>query len=83
MVSKVYFMLAKQYPYNLAGSHENVDDEIRQNVTKLNTVTEECRNFLFALMRGNANDRMPFDFIEAHPWFKAHSVVILLHRSSS
>ena len=73
--ANIYFMLAKQYPYNLNQPSDNIDDEIWHNVSSLKSVTDNCKQFMFALMRMNANDRMPFDFIERDPWFIANTKV--------
>lgn len=68
-------MLAKEYPFNLNEPSPNIDEEIKTNVGKLASVSEDCKQCIFALMRANSNNRMPFDFIETHPWFKANSTV--------
>ena len=72
--ANIYYMLVKQYPYNVTDPYDNIDEEIWHNIVKAK-LTDDCKSFLFALMRGNANDRMPFDFIEGHPWMRANSMV--------
>ena len=72
--ANIYYMLAKQYPYNVNDPYENIDEEIGLNINKAK-ISEDCKSFLFGLMRANANDRMPFDFIEKHAWMLANSMV--------
>src|SRR5699024_9053382 len=74
----IYYMLVKQYPYNVNDPYDNIDEEIWHNIVK-NALSDDCKAFIYALTRGNANDRMPFDFVENHPWMKANSMVSSLH----
>ena len=76
--ASILYMLAKQYPYNVVDPANDLDEEISHNIEAMSSRTEQCRNFVFALLRANANDRMPFDFIDTHPWFKANSTVMIL-----
>lgn len=75
--ANVYFMLVKNYPYNVTDCYENIDEEIWHNIVK-NQLSDDCKDFIYALTRANANDRMPFDFVESHPWIKANSMVIAI-----
>lgn len=71
--ANVYFFLAKQYPYNIGGGMADLDAEILANIHhQLSTLSADGHNFLYSTMRVNANNRMPFHFIEQHPWM--HSV---------
>lgn len=72
--ANIYYMVFKTYPYNVTEPYENIDEEIWANIVK-GSFSEDCKNFIYALTRGNANDRMPFDFVENHSWIKANSVV--------
>lgn len=59
---------------SLADCFEDIDQEIWHNIVK-NSLSDDCKDFIYALTRANANDRMPFDFVENHPWMKANSTV--------
>lgn len=73
--ANLYYMLAKQYPYNINEPYDNLEDEIFFNIQKIADLSENGKNFLYALMRGNANDRIPFDFVEKDVWMRKNAVV--------
>lgn len=66
----LFFCLANFYPYNIDFPHEELDEEISHNISKIPNVSNECKNFLVSLLKSNANERMPFDFIDYDPWIK-------------
>ncbi|KAH9414123.1 CBL-interacting serine/threonine-protein kinase 20 [Dermatophagoides pteronyssinus] len=68
--ANLFFTLTQFYPYNIEYPHENLDEEVWHNISKIPNISNECQNFLFALMRSNANDRIPFDFIDKDDWFR-------------
>lgn len=56
---------------------EDIEEEIRSSIymhPRLSVLGTRCCNFLRALLRTNANDRMPFDFVESQPWLQQFKV---------
>lgn len=77
--ANLFFCLAKYYPFNVEQPHSDLDEEIWQNIRSETKLSMECQNFLFGLLRANANDRIPFDFIDHDEWIrKSYRVCIFI-----
>lgn len=64
----VYYMLGRQYPYNMMINNQDIESEIAHNIEQVSGLSQIGKNFLNSLLRANANDRVPFDFIARDPW---------------
>lgn len=76
--ANIFFMLSKKYPLSGATPVEELEGEVGRSVSSLSGVSELAKTFLAALLRINANNRMPFDFVETHPWLTGKPAVSTL-----
>lgn len=73
--ANVFFMLSRKYPLSSGTPVEQLEAEVGRNVAALSGVSEHGKAFLAALLRINANNRMPFDFVVTHPWLTGKQTV--------
>ncbi|KAH9402022.1 Protein kinase protein rad53 [Tyrophagus putrescentiae] len=75
----VYYMLTKAVPFSLQTllsptiSSDDIEEAIKESIEqqpRLKELGASCRSFLRALLRTNANDRMPLDFVASQPWLQ-------------
>ncbi|OTF70743.1 hypothetical protein BLA29_009277, partial [Euroglyphus maynei] len=66
----IYYMVSKQYPYNVDDIRsDDLDKEIADNVDKLTILSTNGKDLLKAILKVNATERMPIGFIEKSSWF--------------
>lgn len=63
----VFFMISKEYPYNVGSKSDDLEKEIADNVDKL-SVAASGKELLKGVLKANAEERMPIGFIEKSAW---------------